>query len=99
MTNFDDLEILFNNNKNVNENNFLRINNGDKINKIDDDYKIYFRRMTLIFGESNTGKTTIVKHILFLLKNYIPITFIVAPTNSSNNAFTNLVPSKLIKLI
>ena len=64
---------------------------------LDNDTSIYFKKMTVIYGGSKTGKTTIVKHILHLLKDMIPIIFIIAPTNSSNNAFTGLVPDVMIK--
>ena len=53
----------------------------------------FLRKLTLIFGGSGTGKTTIVKHILFLLKNDIPLMFVISPTNDCNNSFTNIFPN------
>lgn len=62
-----------------------------------EDPNLFHRKLTLIFGGSNTGKTTIVRHILRMLKERIPLVFIISPTNSCNNSFTGLVPPEMIK--
>ena len=58
---------------------------------------VFFRKLTLIYGGSNTGKTTIVRNVLFELRNKVPVVFVISPTNSSNNAFTNIVPDAFIR--
>lgn len=61
------------------------------------DYKLFFNKTTLIFGQPETGKTTIVNEFLYLLKDHIPNIFVWAPTNASNNTYTGKVPSRCIK--
>ena len=53
--------------------------------------------MCILYGSSGTGKSTILDEVMFLLKPYIPVCFVIAPTNSSNQAFTGKVPRRFIK--
>ena len=57
---------------------------------------MYFNKSTVIFGSSGSGKTTIVKHILYLLRDKIPSCFIIAPTNQSNHTYTGIIPPRFI---
>jgi len=60
--------------------------------------RLYFlRKLTLLFGASGTGKSTILEDILDLCKNHIPCAFAIAPTNSSNNMYTGKLPERAIK--
>lgn len=79
------------------ESKHLIMRDGTKLQWLEKDYKYYLKKMTLLYGGSGTGKSTILDEIMFLLKPYIPICFIIAPTNSSNQAFTGKVPRRLIK--
>lgn len=56
----------------------------------------YLNRSTILFGASNSGKSTILIEILYLLKKHVPIIFVFAPTADANNAFDGIVPSPLI---
>jgi len=58
--------------------------------------EMYLDKTTIIYGAPNTGKTTLVDEVLFQLREKIPLAFVVAPTNTSNNAYTGRVPSKCI---
>jgi hypothetical protein len=58
--------------------------------------KHYLNKSTILFGASNSGKSTILIEILFLLKEHVPIIFVFAPTAESNNAFDGIVPNPLI---
>lgn len=102
----DDDVILLNEKENENYTNDIIIKKEENSKNMEKDLHIpfvkrdptlYHKKMTLIFGGSKTGKTTIVKDILYLLKNLIPNVFIIAPTNVSNNSFTGIVPPILIK--
>jgi hypothetical protein len=59
-------------------------------------YKYYLNKTTIVYGRTNSGKSTIIEEIMFLCKDYVPTIFVVAPTNSSNNAYTNKIPSQFI---
>lgn len=56
----------------------------------------YLNKTTIIYGRTNSGKSTIIEEIMMLCKDYVPTVFVIAPTNSSNNAYTNKIPSQFI---
>jgi hypothetical protein len=60
-------------------------------------YMSYLNKTTIIYGRTNSGKSTIIEEIMYLCKDYIPTVFVIAPTNSSNNAYTNKIPEQFIK--
>lgn len=80
-----------------NDGKHLILRDGSRLQWLEKDYKYYLRKMTLVYGGSGTGKSTILDDIMWLLKPYIPVCFVIAPTNSSNQAFTGKVPKRFIK--
>jgi len=74
----------------------LRVSQDIKVGYLEKDAKYYLNRSTILFGASNSGKSTILIEILYLLKDHVPNIFIFAPTADSNNAFGDIVPSPLI---
>ena len=50
----------------------------------------------VIYGKSNSGKTVIVKNILKILKNYIPIPFVISPTEPANRSYEHFIDKTLI---
>lgn len=75
----------------------LILRDGSRISWLEKDFQYYLKKLTLIYGGSGTGKSTILDEIMWLLKPYIPLCFVIAPTNSSNQAFTGKVPKRFIK--
>jgi hypothetical protein len=61
------------------------------------DYKYFLNKTTVVYGRTNSGKSTIMEEIMYLCKDYIPTVFVVAPTNSSNNAYTDKIPPQFIR--
>lgn len=57
----------------------------------------FFLKTTILYGISGTGKTTIVKWILSLLKKYIPNIIIIAPTDAANKSYVGVAPDRCIK--
>jgi energy-coupling factor transporter ATP-binding protein EcfA2 len=57
----------------------------------------FFLKTTILYGISGTGKTTIVKWILSLLKKYIPNIIIIAPTDAANKSYVGVAPDMCIK--
>jgi len=57
---------------------------------------IYFRKTSIFYGPSNTGKTTMVKHYLKKMQNHIPNIIVVAPNAKLNNDWDGYVPDKFI---
>ena len=75
----------------------LILRDGSRLQWLEKDYNLFLRKMCLLFGGSGTGKSTILDEIMFMLKPYIPVCFVIAPTNSSNQTFTGKVPRRFIK--
>lgn len=70
----------------------LFTDSGKPIHKVINHYDIYLDRTTFLFGGTETGKTTIIKDILFYLKNLIPNTMVVCPTTSLGD-YEDLFPA------
>lgn len=51
----------------------------------------------MLYGGSNTGKTTILKEIAYMLKDHIPQTICYSTTNAQNGEFDDMLPPVLIK--
>ena len=51
---------------------------------------------TILYGESGTGKSTIIIDILYHLKDIIPSCIIISPTESANGTFTDIIPNLMI---
>ena len=60
-------------------------------------HKDFLNKTTIIYGRTNSGKSTLIDEIMYLCKDFIPTIFVVAPTNSSNNAYTDKIPSQFIR--
>lgn len=67
------------------------------LNKLDITPELLINRSTLIFGTSSTGKTVLIRDILYTLKDHVPMCHVFCPTNDYNEAYTNMVPKNLIK--
>lgn len=75
---------------------YLNISADIKVKFLEKDAKFYLNRSTILFGASDSGKSTILIEILFLLKDYVPNIFLFAPTAESNKAFDDIIPAPLI---
>lgn len=51
------------------------------------DPKTLINRLTMIFGESGTGKSYIIKHLLSVLQEHIPQIVVFSPTNPQNHTY------------
>jgi hypothetical protein len=67
-----------------------------KLKWLNKDHSYYLNKTTIVYGRTNSGKSTIIEEIMYLCKEHIPTVFVIAPTNSSNNAYTNKIPSQFI---
>lgn len=56
----------------------------------------FLDKTIVLYGKSNSGKTTIVKHILYTLKNRVPLAFVISPTEPSNHAYEGFINKALI---
>ena len=74
----------------------LYLNDRTKLQWFPKKHNYYLNKTTVVYGRTNSGKSTIIEEIMYLCKDYIPTVFVIAPTNSSNNAYTDKIPSQFI---
>lgn len=67
-----------------------------EIPMLNNHYSTFLDKTTILYGSSGSGKSVLIKHIMYILKNYIPNVIIISPTNTMNNTFTGIVPNVLI---
>ena len=76
--------------------NTLVTKDGKRVPEFSSNANKYLNKSIVLYGKSNSGKTTIVKYILFLLKPYVPIAFVISPTEPSNRAYEDFIDKTLI---
>ena len=67
-----------------------------KLKWVDKSYKHFLNKTTVIYGRTNSGKSTIIEEIMYLCKEHIPTVFVIAPSNFSNNAYSSKIPEQFI---
>ena len=62
----------------------------------DKDYTNYLNRSIVLYGSSASGKSMIMRDILYTLKDYIPNMCVICPTNNLNRSYNDIIPTQLI---
>ncbi len=75
----------------------MRVPDGKPVRWLEKNYKHYLNRTTILYGRTNTGKTTIIDEIMFLCKPYISFVFVICQSSETNDAFRGKVPDSCIK--
>jgi hypothetical protein len=75
----------------------LMLRDGTKLKWLPKSYKDFLNRTTVVYGRTNSGKSVIIEEIMYLCKDCIPTVFVISPSNSSNNAYTDKIPSQFIR--
>jgi hypothetical protein len=75
----------------------IRISNDISLKHLDKKASHYLNRNIMLFGASESGKSTVLFEILYLLKKAIPLIFVFSPTAGENCAFDGIVPSSVIR--
>jgi hypothetical protein len=70
---------------------YLEDDEGYKIPYFKKDPKYFHRKITALYGETESGKSTIIQNIMYILRKIIPNVIIFSPTNVSNNLYTEKV--------
>ena len=65
---------------------------GGKIFYINKTPEMYKDKIILLYGETGSGKSTILMEILHLLKDKVSMPFVFSPTNFANHDFDGIVP-------
>lgn len=74
----------------------LVVNGSIVVPKVDESNYLFLNRLTILYGESGTGKTMLISHILHSLKDKIPIAIVANPTNKLNKSYDSIFPSQAI---
>lgn len=72
------------------------VNGSIVVPKVDESNYLFLNRLTILYGESGTGKTMLISHILHSLKDKIPIAIVANPTNKLNKSYDSIFPSQAI---
>lgn len=59
-------------------------------------YKYFLNKSIVLYGSSGSGKSMIMRDILFILKDHIPNTVVICPTNHLNKSYDDIIPPQLI---
>ncbi len=76
----------------------LVINANLEIASLPKDKSYFLNKTTFLYGASDSGKSTILREILFLIKDDVPLISVYCPTAESNDAYSGIVPDRLINL-
>lgn len=74
----------------------LYTEDGDEIPLFSKDYSYFLNKSIILYGSSGSGKSMIMRDILYILKDHIPNILVIAPTNHLNGSFDDIIPPQLI---
>jgi energy-coupling factor transporter ATP-binding protein EcfA2 len=69
---------------------------GHAIPKVDDSKLFFVNRLTILYGPSATGKSTLIQHILNSVRETIPLGIVCCPTATLNGDYTNILPDQCV---
>ncbi len=58
--------------------------------------QMLLRKSILFFGDSGSGKTFLINHFMYLMRNCFPIVEVFCPTNSQNQSYAGTIPPGMI---
>ena len=69
---------------------------GDEIPLFSKNHSYFLNKSIILYGSSGSGKSMIMRDILYILKEHIPNILVIAPTNHLNNSYDDIIPNQLI---
>lgn len=81
----------------MSEEEFLETSTGEKIYNLDRNPELLKNKMTVFYGESGSGKTTIIEDAMHRSKHLYPTVFAISPSDISNQVFTPRLPPGCVK--
>lgn len=69
---------------------------GTPIPRVDDAQQYFLNRLTIVYGPSGSGKSSIILHILNTLRDHVPIGIVCCPTAAMNSDYDNIFPNQCI---
>lgn len=77
-------------------NSSLVTDDGIEVPMFEKNHKSFLNKSIILYGSSGSGKSMIMRDILYILKDYIPNVVVIAPTNNLNHSYDGIIPSQLI---
>jgi energy-coupling factor transporter ATP-binding protein EcfA2 len=74
----------------------LITHNGSNINVFEPTVEKILHGVSVIYGKTGSGKSTVVKHLMYILKDVIEVCFVVSPSEPSNMTYSGMIDSPLI---
>jgi hypothetical protein len=69
---------------------------GSRVEWFTKSHKHYLNKTTVLYGKTDSGKTTVLYEIMDLCKEYIPGYFVISPTDIATDSFKNRIPDSFI---
>ena len=69
---------------------------GVPIPRVNDSELYFLNRLTILYGPSGSGKSSIILHILNTLREHVPIGIVCCPTAAMNADYDNIFPNQCI---
>lgn len=76
-------------------NNVIHVDN-EIIPKIDDNENFFLNRLTMLYGTSGSGKSSLLMHILNTLKSYIPNVIVACESSNTNDDYKGVIPDQCV---
>lgn len=69
---------------------------GKPIPRVDDSEQYFLNRLTILFGPSGSGKSSLIMHIINSIRKDVPVGIVCCPTNSTSGDYDNIFPAEYI---
>lgn len=66
------------------------------IPRVNDRKRYFLNVLTILYGPSGSGKSSIIMHILNTIRDVVPMGLVCCPTNASNGDYDKVIPSECI---
>jgi len=77
--------------------NHILLDDGSQVRWMDKSFKNFLNETIILYGERKSGKTVLIRDIMYILRHYISIPFLVSETEMINHDFAGTLPSACIK--
>ena len=74
----------------------LHVSHDIHVKPLDLSYEHYLDRSAILYGATDSGKSTVLMEILNILTNKIPVAFVFSPTADENETFRGTIPNSMI---
>ncbi len=70
--------------------------NGTRVPRVDDSSMLFLNRLTILYGPSGSGKSSLITHIINTIREDVPVAVVCCPTNDMNGDYNGIFPNSVI---